>query len=119
MTGKFITYSGGQKALEIARRNVNLYDWEGTERAEPVGQLYSSRRDYDPAKPGVVLANKKNAGLSLSYEEGDTFYAYVTFDKDNTTGQEEPIKFTENIYVGDGYRLRLANTYLIGNVAKG
>lgn len=119
IVGDFVTYAGGQKALEMVGQILKVYDWEGTERAEPVGQLYSGRIDRDPAKPGVVLANKKNAILALDYEEGDTFYNYVTFDKDKITGQEEPIKFTKNIYVGDGYRLRFANTYLIGNVAKG
>lgn len=100
IVGDFVTYAGGQKALEMVRQQLKLYDWEGTTRTDPVGMLYSTRQYYDPAKPGVVLANSKNAMLSLSYEKGDMYYSYVTFDKDNITGQEEPITVWQNMFMG-------------------
>jgi hypothetical protein len=106
MIGSFVTFSGGQKALEMTHQIFNLYDWEGTTRVEPVGALYSARESYDPAKPGVVLANKADAYMALSYALGATFYSYIDFDKDGVLGLGlgEPITIWENVRIEDSLR---------------
>ncbi|MCR2043181.1 hypothetical protein NSA23_03520 [Anaerosalibacter massiliensis] len=97
MTGDFITYNNGQKALEMVNNELRLHDWQGTTRVDPVGQLYAARREYDANKPGFSIANRKNAYLALTYRKDSAYYAYIDFDKDNVLGnsQDYPIVFWE------------------------
>ena len=97
MTGDFTTYSNGQKALEMVSNIFQLYDWQGTTRKEPVGIVYSGRRQNDANKPGISIANGKSAFLTLTYEKNQTYYPYIDFDKDNVLGSSKdyPIAFWE------------------------
>jgi hypothetical protein len=122
MTGDFTTYSSGQKALEMVSNNFKLYDWQGTTRKEPVGQIYSARRRSDANKPGISIANEKNAYLTLAYREDNSYYSYVDFDKNNVLGNskdypivfwkrplfQNPARFDGTVYFG-GQRHKIFN----------
>lgn len=73
--------ANGHKSINIHRDQIQFFDWEGTDRINPVGTLYSARRNADKNKPGIVLAHEENAYLALSYKEGDAYRPYITFDK--------------------------------------
>lgn len=83
-TGGLMTKKNGVNAIELAGTDLNLYDWDG--EGEPVGKLYSSRRNNNENVPGVVLANMLNSYLSLAYQENGTFYSYIVCDKHNIDG---------------------------------
>lgn len=82
-TNGIMTRKNGKNAIELSGTLLKFYDWDG--QGENVGQLYSSRLDGNESIPGIVLANKKNAYLSLSYEADgiDKYYSYIRCDKDN------------------------------------
>lgn len=102
IVGDFVTYAGGQKALEIIRQSLNLYDWEGTERTEPVGELFTSRKKPELVIPGVYLGHRVGTYMGLGYRPaGDTvYYSYIDFDKFGVLGSEEPIRVRQNMYMG-------------------
>ncbi|WP_181998609.1 phage tail spike protein [Paraclostridium sordellii] len=83
-TGGLMTKKNGVNAIELAGTDLNLYDWDG--EGDPVGKLYSSRRNNNEHVPGVVLANMLNSYLSLAYQENGTFYSYIVCDKHNIDG---------------------------------
>ena len=83
-TGGLMTKKNGVNAIELAGTDLNLYDWDG--EGDPVGKLYSSRRNNNENVPGVVLANMLNSYLSLAYQENGTFYSYIVCDKHNIDG---------------------------------
>lgn len=95
LVGNFITYSNGNKALEMERQVLNFYDWEGTNREEPVGQIYSARKDGNADEPGIALGHNKKGYMALVYQGDDTYYSYIDFDKDNILGysKDYPIIF--------------------------
>lgn len=75
-----VTKKNGKNAIELAGTIMKFYDWDG---GDAIGQLYSARVNGNEKVPGIVLANKKDSYLSLSYEKGNSFYNYIKFDKDN------------------------------------
>src|SRR5699024_9609783 len=90
MVGDFITYNNHNKAIELNEHRMYFYDWEGTERDDYVGILYSSRRESDADKPGIALGHNADAYMSLVYrnENSDTHYSYVSFDKSNVLKED-------------------------------
>lgn len=95
-TGGLMTKKNGVNAIELAGTDLNLYDWDG--EGDPVGKLYSSRRNNNENVPGVVLANMLNSYLSLAYQENGTFYSYIVCDKHNIDGSANvPINVYQDI----------------------
>lgn len=95
-TGGLMTKKNGVNAIELAGTDLNLYDWDG--EGDPVGKLYSSRRNNNEHVPGVVLANMLNSYLSLAYQENGTFYSYIVCDKHNIDGSANvPINVYQDI----------------------
>lgn len=86
-TSKGIQFKeNGKKAVDIAGTIIKFYDWDG--EGEPVGQIYSTRINKDNSKLGLVIANRKNRSLSISYESDDGWYRYISFDNDNSDGTD-------------------------------
>lgn len=82
-TSKGIQFKeNGKKAIDIAGTIIKFYDWDG--EGEPVGQIYSTRINKDNSKLGLVIANRKNRSLSISYETDYGWYRYMSFDNDNS-----------------------------------
>lgn len=82
-TSKGIQFKeNGKKAIDIEGTIIKFYDWDG--EGEPVGQIYSTRINEDNSKLGLVIANRKNRSLSISYETDEGWYRYISFDKDNS-----------------------------------
>lgn len=78
-------YTNGHKSIEINRQAINLYDWEGAERTEEVGSLFTSRRVINGGisqLPGVNLAHTEGSYMSLSYRNPATrnYRSYMDFD---------------------------------------
>lgn len=71
----------GLKAIEIESNNILFYDWEGSERKEPVGKLYSTRSNGDVNKPGLAIGHEENSMFDIVYKQGDTYLSYIGFDK--------------------------------------
>ncbi len=105
ITGDFTTYAGGQKALEMVGRALNLYDWEGSTRVDPVGVIYSARGGGSAAMPCVAIANGANAYLALAYKSGSTYKSYIDFDKDGVLGKSAAIFVNESCAIEDGARV--------------
>lgn len=80
-TNGIMTKKDGKNAIELAGTILKFYDWDGD--GNNIGQLYSSRLNGDESIPGIVLANKLNSFLSLSYERDSSFFSYIRLDKDN------------------------------------
>lgn len=87
----------GLKAIEIESNNIIFYDWEGSERKEAIGQIYSTRTSGDSRKPGIAIGNKKGASFDIVYETEDMYQPYMTFDKDNVLGNKVPITINQDI----------------------
>ena len=106
-------HSGANKSMEIHKENIRFYDWEGTTRVEPVGRIFSARSNLSPNKPGIVLANEKNAYIALAYREGDFWPSYADFDIDNVLDYmpQYPIKLWESTYFGDKASVQVALTF--------
>ena len=84
-SGKGISFnSNGHKAINISHNSIFLYDWQGTERNEPIGRISSVRRGDASDKPGLMIANEKKSYMSMSYKSDyeDTYYPYIEFDSD-------------------------------------
>jgi phage minor structural protein len=79
-----MTKKNGVNAIELIGQQMNFFDWDG--EGDPIGTLYSSRLNGNESIPGIVLANKKNSWVALSYEKDGTFYSYIRCDKDNIDG---------------------------------
>jgi len=103
-------HSGANKSMEIRRNQIRFYDWEGTTRTEPVGMIYPTRRAGSPNRPGIVLANEKNAYMALAYRKGDVYESYAEFDIDNVLGYQpqHPIKFWKSTYFANKARVQVA-----------
>jgi hypothetical protein len=103
-------YSGANKSMEIHKEIIRFYDWQGTTRVEPVGRIYSTRKNNSPNQPGIVLANEENAFIALSYREGDSLHPYAEFDIDNVNDYkpEYPIKFWKSAYFANEARVQVA-----------
>lgn len=97
LVGQFVTYNNNNKAMEMSKTALKLYDWEGSTREENVGRIFSGRKEYDENKPGIILAHGKNAYCGISYKGEDMHYSYVNFDKDEILGERSgyPIIFYE------------------------
>jgi|GEM_PF-6719945 len=103
MSGILRTYDNSNKAVEINKRNMLFYDWEGVTRTMPVGRIYATRTGSDPNKPGLAIANEDNALLSLAYYKDGTFYPYIDFDERNLLGNGSAITFMRN-YAMKGFK---------------
>lgn len=106
-TKGIMTRKNGKNAIELAGTILKFFDWDG--EGDAIGQLYSARLNSDENTPGIVLANKLKAYLSLAYEKDGTFYSYIRCDKDNIDGiTDVPItvfeetEFKKYIWVGYG-----------------
>ena len=106
-TNGIMTRKNGKNAIELAGTIMKFFDWDG--EGEPIGQLYSARLNNNENVPGIVLANKLKAYLSLAYEKDGTFYSYIRCDKDNIDGiTDVPItvfeetEFKKYIWIGYG-----------------
>ena len=106
-TNGIMTRKNGKNAIELAGTIMKFFDWDG--EGDAIGQLYSARLNSNENIPGIVLANKLKAYLSLAYEKDGTFYSYIRFDKDNIDGiTDVPItvfeetEFKKYIWVGYG-----------------
>lgn len=106
-------HSGANKSMEIRKGIIRFYDWEGTTRDEPVGTIFSARRNRSPNQPGVVLANEKNAYIALAYRKDDSLLSYAAFDIDNVLNNKPqyPIKLWENTYFGNEARVKVALSF--------
>lgn len=81
-------YTNGHKSIEIKNQAINLYDWEGSERNEEVGSVFTSRRIVNEGTtqlPGVNLAHTEGTYMSLSYRNPETgkYRSYMDFDAYN------------------------------------
>ena len=106
-TNGIMTKKNGKNAIELAGTILKFFDWDG--EGEPIGQLYSARLNNNENVPGIVLANKLKAYLSLAYEKNGNFYSYIRCDKDNIDGiTDVPItvfeetEFKKYIWIGYG-----------------
>ncbi len=112
LTGTLITKSGNNTAIKLVNQNMFLYDWEGTTRTEPVGNVFSAKRIINGSTtsiPGFVVANHVNAYLSLGYQKSGTSYGdYILLDKNGTAGQGAsfPIWVQENMIVNSTLGIR-------------
>lgn len=91
-----MTRNNGRNAIELAGTRLNFYDWDG--QGEHIGQIYSARLNANENIPGIVMANKKNAYLSLAYESSNgVFNTYIRCDKDNIDNATDvPISFFQD-----------------------
>lgn len=74
-------------AVNLNGSEMKFYDWEGTERIDPVGTLASVRiirSGTQTSIPGVMLANEKNSYMALGYRNDSGNYSnYIEFDINN------------------------------------
>ena len=75
-----MTKRNGKNAIELAGTTIKFHEWDG--EGENIGQIHSTRLNGIDGKPGLVVANKSNAFLSLGYEKDDNFHSYMDFDRD-------------------------------------
>ncbi|MBM7835958.1 hypothetical protein [Clostridium sardiniense] len=89
----------GLKAIEIQKNSIDFYDWEGSERKDNVGTIYSVRINSDAKKTGLAIGHEKNAVFTVVYKsaEEDTYRSYIEFDKYKVIGHVCPITFYEEI----------------------
>lgn len=92
--------STGIKAIVIDGDNIKFFDWEGSERKNHIGMIYSSRTNHDAKKPGLAIGNEKNAMFDIIFRSKDTYKSYMTFDKDNVSGNGVPIYINEQLSLG-------------------
>lgn len=115
LTGDFTTYRGNNKALEMQRNSLLLYDWQGSKRVEPVGRIFTSRRNLSEDLPGVTLANDKNSHLTISYaKEGDEYpyYSYIDFDKDGVLPSADP-RYSVTFWQGTRFKHDVLNEHIL------
>lgn len=121
-----MTQKNGKNAIELAGTILNFFDWDG--EGEPVGQLFSSRLNDDQNATGIALANKLNSYLSLLYQQDDSFYAYMRFDKNNTVKNTkvpitvfEETEFGTYVWFGHGINsvYNSTNNNLVNRVKNG
>lgn len=113
--GDFLTKNNGQKAIEMKKQTIYLHDWEGTTRIDPVGLIYSSRRNINGSTtklPGIIIANKKDAYMSFSYEYEGSYYDYILLDNDGIAGKggSFPIWVQRNMIVNSTLGIRNSTT---------
>lgn len=94
-------YNGG-KAIDITGQIIRFYDWDGT---EAIGQIYSGRLNDDVNKKAFALGHEPNSYMNLGYKVGNTYYAYIRFDKYNIDpSTPTPITIFEDVdFVGDQF----------------
>ena len=79
-TKGIMTKRNGKNAIELAGTTIKFHEWDG--EGENIGQIHSTRLNGAEGRPGLVVANKSNAFLSLGYEKDDNFHSYMNFDRD-------------------------------------
>lgn len=87
----------GLKAIQIESNNILFYDWEGSERKDIIGQIYSTRTNGDARKPGIAIGHKKNSTFDIVYQDGNDNSSFMTFDKDNILNTGFPITFNQDV----------------------
>ena len=74
-------------AVNLNGSEMKFYDWEGTERIDPLGTLASVRiirSGTQTSIPGVMLANEKNSYMTLGYRnDSGNYNSYIDFDINN------------------------------------
>lgn len=96
IAGTFINYnSAGVKAIEINDTNIYFYDWERNGRN--LGIIYSSKFIDYPNVRGFSLAHRKNAFMTIGYENSSgTYNHYFELDKEgNNPNYSAPIRVLE------------------------
>ncbi len=74
-------------AVNLDGSEMKFYDWEGTDRTDPVGTLASVRiinNNTQRKVPGILLANEKNSYMTFAYKNDNGNYSsYIDFDINN------------------------------------
>ena len=74
-------------AVNLNGSEMKFYDWEGTDRTDPVGTLASVRivnNNTQRKIPGILLANEKNSYMTFAYKNDNGNYSsYIDFDINN------------------------------------
>lgn len=75
----------GYRSINLDGNMIDFFDWQGSTRVDPVGNLFSGRLNSEADKPGIILAHADNAYMALCYKREDGYKHYITFDKDKIT----------------------------------
>lgn len=74
-------------AVNLNGSEMKFYDWEGTERTDPVGTLASVRivnNNTQRKVAGILLANEKDSYMTFGYKNDNGNYSsYIDFDISN------------------------------------
>lgn len=97
------SFSTNNQAIKLAGRKINLYDWEGTARTEPIGAIYSSRHRGDATRPGIAIGNEVDSYFTIVYADSDNYSSYIQFDKNQILAHANgyPIIVFEKMYLND------------------
>lgn len=89
----------GQKAISIVQQIIEFYDWQGTERKESVGDIYSTRISGNALQPGISVSHNKDALMTLAYfdKTTNTYKSYVNFDFYKLLGGKYDISVNNSI----------------------
>lgn len=92
----FITHdNNGNKAIQFSNQRIFFYDWGDNE--ERAGIIYTSRT-RDRGLFGLSIGNYADYEFNIVYGEGETFYPYMTFDKNlKDPDHRQPITLYQNI----------------------
>lgn len=93
----------GHTAIDISGNQVKLYDWEGSSRKDPIGIIYSGRRNGDANKTIMAIGNELDSCIAIVYKNGTTYQSYVDFDKQNKLGNGYAVYFRETTYLADAH----------------
>ena len=87
-------------AVNLNGSEMKFYDWEGTERIDPVGTLASVRIINNNTKrkvPGILLANEKDSYMTFGYKNDNGNYSsYIDFDINNVMPKAFSVSDEEN-----------------------
>lgn len=88
--------SNGIRAIELNDTNIHFYDWEHEGRN--LGIIYSSKLVDYPDVRGFSLSHRKNAFMTIGYEDVATgsYGSYIILDKEgNNPSYAAPIRVLE------------------------
>ena len=86
--------AGGNKSIEFDDTSQRFYDWDDDHR---VGTIFSSRREGDPNKKGLVLSCELGNYVGINYRntEGE-FHPFIEFDN-GALGNQTPIRLRSQV----------------------
>lgn len=64
-------FNNGNLAMEMRNNGLSFFDWEGTDRLDPIGRIYSTRTGGEKNKPGFAIGNYRNSTFDIIYQSPD------------------------------------------------